>query len=69
MKEFTEFSKEDQRLICEAMCINNEMALNPMIGKVPPTQEDFVNCIKNMSFEATEFLIEELKKWLPAEYR
>ena len=69
MKEFTEFSKEDQKLICEAMCINNEMLLFPMCGKVPPTSKEFEKCIQNMSFEATEFLIEELKKALPEEYR
>jgi len=39
MKEFTEFSKEDQKLICEAMCINNEMLLFLMCGKVPPTSK------------------------------
>jgi len=69
MKEFSEFEKEDQRLICEAMRINNELVLNPMIGKVPPTHGDFMRCIENMSFEAKEFLIEELKKGLPEEYR
>jgi hypothetical protein len=69
MTQFTEFSKEDQRMICEAMSINNEMMLNPMIGEVPPTSEDFRNCIKNMSMEATEYRIEELKKGLPEKYR
>jgi len=68
MKEFAEFSKEDQKLICAAMGINNAMVLNPMIGKVPPSREAFVSCIQNMSFEAKEFLIEELKKGIPDEY-
>jgi len=69
MKLFSEFNKCDQRLICEAMQIRNGMALNPLIGKASPTQEDFSKCIQNMSYEAIEFLIEELNKGLPDEYK
>ena len=34
MKQFTEFSKEDQNLIREAMRINNDTVLNALDGKI-----------------------------------
>jgi len=69
MKEFREFSKEDQKLICEALQINNEMMLFPMFGKKAPSQDEFVSKIENMSYEAKEYLAETLKNSLPEEYR
>ena len=69
MKEFSEFDKEDQKSICEALCIHNKMIINPLIGIVPPNQKEFEYSITNMSKEATEYLIDVLKKSLPNGYK
>jgi len=68
MKQFSEFSKEDQRLICEAMRINNDTMLNALDGKIVDNSDEFEACINNMSKDAKLFLIEILKGSLPEEY-
>jgi len=69
MKQFTEFTQEDQKLICEAMRINNEGALSAMQGIYIDNSEEFKNVIQNMGKEAKEYMIEILKSSLPEEYR
>lgn len=69
MKQFSEFSKEDQKLICEALQINNGMRLASILHTKAPTQEQFVDCLCNMSYEAKEYLADTLKNSLPKEYR
>jgi len=69
MKEFNEFSKEDQKLICEAMWMNNDTALNALKGNVVDHSTEFKSCIQNMSNDAKTHLITLLEKSLPEEYR
>jgi hypothetical protein len=69
MKEFSTFSKEDQRLICEAMLLNNDAALNALNGNFVNNATEFKACIQNMSYDAKMYMIELLEKSLPEEYR
>lgn len=69
MKEFNQFSKEDQKSICEALLIHNEMVLFPRIGRKAPSQDEFVSKLENMSCEALAFLAETLENALPEKYR
>lgn len=62
MKEFSEFSKGDQKLIAEALGEHNKM-----ISGVEDNGR-FEFCIQNMTGEAREFLLEKLKCTLPAEF-
>lgn len=69
MKEFKDFSIDDKRLICEAMQIQNKAALAAIEGLFINTDEEFENVIKNMSYEAKEYMIELIKSTLPDEYK
>jgi len=66
MKQFGELSKEDQRLICEAMQIHNEMILP---NKSAPTYEQFQEKLDSMSGDALRYLAVEIIKTLPEEYK
>lgn len=69
MKEFATFSKEDQRLICEAMRINNDAALSALKGNYVDNSAEFKACLQNMSDDAKVYMIELLEQSLPEEYR
>lgn len=69
MKEFTTFSKEDQRLICEVRRLQNEAAISALTGKIVDNSAEFEACVKNMSYEARLYMIELLENSLPEEYR
>ena len=69
MKDFSKFSKEDQKLICEALLSHNNAVISSMKGNYINNSEEFTNYIRNMSADAKEFMIETLKNSLPEEYR
>ena len=65
MKEFSELSKEDQKLICEAMSIHNEVMSSIIKGVYVNKDEELKNKCKNMSNDAKEYMIEILTQHLP----
>ena len=68
MKEFSQFSKEDQKLICEALSLHNEAITKAMKGDFIDNSEAFSKCTQNMTYEAKEYMIEILKRSLPKEH-
>jgi len=69
MKQFNELSKDDQRLICEVMRLQNEAALSALDGCRVDNSEEIESNFKNMSYDAKLHTIEILKNSLPEQYR
>lgn len=69
MKEFNELSKEDQKLICEAMKLHSEAMQNIIDGIHIDNSEEFRSKLETMSSDAREHMIEFLKGYLPKEYK
>jgi len=69
MKQFNELSKDDQRLICEVMRLQNEAALSALDGFRVDNSEEIESNFKNMSYDAKLHTIEILKNSLPEQYR